>query len=350
MHQTKHVEDTGIQAAITFLRSVIAPLANEADRSSDVLRNCLKTCGTAGFLTPQIPVQFGGRDWSYEQTNMLKVETTRASGALSFLVLQLHGAAGILMRSENKTLQARILPGIVTGEAPCGIAFGHLRRQPPTLSAEQTSGGYIFNGCIPWATGQSFFPNLLIAAPAQENKIIYAVTPFAEYDTVKISSPLELATMGVTRTVEVYLRDLFIPDSDIARVITREEFERRDEERGAAHGYYGIGCSLAAIDYLQTIAHRELGLAKVLPKVLADVRKQFDTLRSAEWDLSVRADILMKMRLLVELCVSATGGAANLSTNPAQRLLRESIIWTTLGQGGRMRAADVESICRALEG
>src|SRR5690349_13267820 len=145
-------------AALQFLSDRVRPRAGELDQDPDALRDALADMGRQGLLGLRVPGEYGGKGFGSIEFRRFQEASARASGALAFLESQHQSACGIIARSSNELLRARLLPNLARGKATSAIAFSHLRRAgPPLVQAVPVPGGYHLRGRLPWVTGWGIF-------------------------------------------------------------------------------------------------------------------------------------------------------------------------------------------------
>jgi alkylation response protein AidB-like acyl-CoA dehydrogenase len=216
-----------LELAIEYLRNEVAPKAQEIDRDPEALRMALDGLCKRNLMALKRPAEFGGPGVKEEEFRRFQEECARASGSLAFLQTQHQSAVSMIMRSDNDALRDRYLPKMGNGEKLVGIGFSQLRRSgPPTMRAEETKGGYVLNGNVPWVTGWDFYPEFLMGATLPDGQALFAVVslqeglsaesdvgviPQTQATTMRISPVMRLAAMESANTVSVEFENHFAP-------------------------------------------------------------------------------------------------------------------------------------------
>lgn len=343
-------------------------MAHRLDRSPQVLATALAEMGDRGFLALKVPPGWGGAGldglsyWRFQQ------RLARASGVLAFLQAQHQSAAAAIAQGSNEALKAQWLPAIAQGKAKLGISFSHLRRPgEPWLRATPEGRGYRLQGSLPWATGWGLFDSLVAAATLPDGRSLWMLLPFGDgldsrgQGSLSCSDPMALVAFGAANTVSVSLNAFWLrPD----QVIDQHppgwlgERDRRTVLQGSA---MALGCAEAALDWVaQAIEQRGLGQASLerLRRGLADCQTQIlwalgadparDFALSDAEHLALRARAIALMGRCTQAAVCATAGAANLGSNPAQRLYREALVFSVGGQTEALWEASLAELSQDL--
>jgi alkylation response protein AidB-like acyl-CoA dehydrogenase len=315
-----------------FFADWVRPRAGRIDEDPEALREALAEMGRRGLLGLRVPREHGGLGLEPLAFRRLQEACARASGALAFLESQHQSACGLLARSPNAGLRARLLPRFARGEASSAIAFSHLRRPgAPAVVATPTPGGWRLDGRLPWVTGWGFFTHCSTAAIAPDGRVLFAVHPLAASDALCPSEPLRLAAMEVTCTVEIELRGLPVPEADVVELHPASWIRENDRLAPALQSPLALGCAQAGVDVLRgkrpEAADRlqaELDAVRAAAYAAMEEGADFDAglrARAAAIELAVRA---------AHAAVVAWAGAANRREHPAQRVYREALAFSVL--------------------
>jgi alkylation response protein AidB-like acyl-CoA dehydrogenase len=323
-----------------FLAQWVRPRANAIDRNLSDLRDALHELGRRGYLGLRIPRDFGGLEFGPLDFRRFQEASARASGALAFLESQHQSASGLIVRSPNAPLRARLLPRLASGAESAAIAFSHLRRSgPPALTAAAVPGGYRLDGHLPWVTGWSLFTHCVTAAVLPDQRVLFAYHPLTPSAALVPSEPLDLAAMAVTQTVAVDVRDLQIPEADVVEVHPATWIQQNDRIAVALQSPLALGCAQAAIDVLQEEAARKqrpamIDAAARLEAELAEVREEayraMEENVDLERSLRARSAAIELAGRAAHAAVIAAAGAGNVMTHPAQRVYREALAFSVL--------------------
>lgn len=342
-----------LQEVADFLKAEIKPAAQRLDHDREALRGAFLRLGAHGWLALRRPGAYGGPQLPEEEFRAFQVELARTSGALAFLQTQHQSAVSMLAKSENETLKETYLPHMHDGGKCVGIGFSQLRRPgPPTMRAEPVEGGYRLDGLVPWVTGWSFFPEFLIGATLPDGQAVFGIVPLITGDGVTVSSPMRLAAMESAMTVTAELSGYFLPAAQVAFVRPSGWIQANDQINITLQGHFAIGCALAGLDVLADNAQKKKldFLAKAYEALSREVEMcraamarsddpEDERLRTRAWgiDLAVRC---------AHAAVASSSGAANSSDHPAQRVLREALVFTVSAQTAPIMRETLARLCR----
>lgn len=333
-----------IQTVIDYLHETVKPRAQIIDRDPTVLGQVLKGFAANEWMALKRPLEYGGPHASDTDFRRYQEEVARTSGTFAFLQTQHQSAVSMLSKSTNQALKKAYLPHMGNGDKFVGIGFSQLRRKgPPLVNATPVEGGFTLSGHVPWVTGYSFYPEFLVGATMEDGSALFAIIPLKNQLGIEVSSPMELAAMGAAQTVTVELKNLFVPTTQVVYIREPGWIQNNDQINIALQGQFAVGCSLAALDIIKDaadrknleflqVAHESLSneleqLREQLLKAQADVSGQSTTER-----LRLRAWVIELMGRCAHAAVTASSGAANYLDHPAQRVFRESLVFTVSAQ------------------
>jgi len=323
-----------------FLADWVRPRANLLDQDVAALREALAEMGRHGLLGLRVPREYGGLGLDPLEFRRFQEASARASGALAFLESQHQSACSLVARSPGEALRSRLLPKLARGEETSAIAFSHLRRPgPPLVRAVPAPGGYRLDGRLPWVTGWGLFTLCVTAAPLPDGRILFAVHPLAESDSMRPSPPLALAAMSVTQTVVVDLRDFFIPESDVVEIHPPTWIQENDRIAIALQSPLALGCAQAGIDVLRDEAEKRNNAAmreaadrldRELDACREEAYRAMEETADRDRGLRARSDAIELAGRTTHAAVVAAAGAGNLLPHPAQRVYREALAFSVL--------------------
>ncbi|MGB3670224.1 MAG: acyl-CoA dehydrogenase family protein [Phormidesmis sp.] len=352
------------EGLISHLMSAVKPEANRLDHDSPALFNAFYALGKRGWLIPKAPERWQGLGLSGLDYQQFQQTIARYSGALAFLQTQHQSAASLLLASDNEALQQRYLPGMAIGAQRLGVGFSQLRRRPAPLTARAVAGGYRLNGQVPWVTGAGLFTDFVGAAVLPNGRAVFGILPLASQlvsqstagGCLRVDAPMALAGMSATNTVSVALKDWFLGAAAVVGTRPAGWLEQRDRANPLSPLGLIFGCTEAGIDVLNAALVRRqidhaiapqlmLKLAKLqreLPRVLALPEDAF-----AE-KMALRGQAIALMQTSTMAATVATSGAANAIAHPAQRVYRESLVFSVSGQTSAGAIATLDSLLTSL--
>jgi alkylation response protein AidB-like acyl-CoA dehydrogenase len=333
--------------AQTLLRDEIAPRAAALDRDPEALRWALQQLCDAGLMALRRPAHYGGPALSELEFRDFQEAVARYSGALAFLQTQHQSAVSLLSKSDNEALQAEYLPEMADGGRLMGIGFSQLRRPgEPICRATAVSGGYRIDGHVPWVTGWSFYPEFLLGAALPDGRAVFGVVPLRSCKEaggrIGVGEPMRLCAMEAALTVTADFDGWFMPDSRVVFVQPAGWIVRNDQINITLQAFFALGCARGSLDVVEAAWERRRSdfirlAADRLSDELDACRAQ--VLRSIGSTDMTEASKLALRAWAIELCtrcahaaITVSGGAANSVDHPAQRLFRESLVYTVSAQ------------------
>ncbi|MGI4790063.1 MAG: acyl-CoA dehydrogenase family protein [Janthinobacterium lividum] len=334
-----------------------AQAADQGDIHGQVETN-VRLLGQNGYFGLGISPDYGGKGADEATRREYTEVMASACGVTAFVQQQLHAGGGFVGGGRSNFLKAEKLPLFASGEEFCGVAFSHLRRPgPPMVTAERVPGGYKVSGKAPWVTGWGLLDSFILGAVRlPQNDHIYFYVPKAGNETSLQPGPtIPLVVMNASDTVEVTLASLFLPDDYVLYERSAEALKRGDFCGVTGHVFLPLGCTRGSIFALRALAGQRHNDAfshaadEFLVEVnacredalawsgacaeLPDYKDRAFHARAAAITLATRA---------AHALVTATGGSAHLLSSPAQRLLRESIFYTTTAQTSDVQSATLD--------
>jgi alkylation response protein AidB-like acyl-CoA dehydrogenase len=333
-----------LEEAKRYLKEEIAAKANDIDADVDALRQALQGLCERKLMALRRPEEFGGPAFTDAEFREFQEEVARYSGSLAFLQTQHQSAVNMISKGDNHDFKCKWLPKMASGEALIGIGFSQLRRPgPPLTTAKRCEGGYLINGKVPWITGKSLFHSFLIAGEDDEGRAVFGLMPLKTTERgdgrIDVSDAMELAAMNSPQTVSAEVRNWFLRDEEVPFIKPPGWIKENDTINVTMQGFFAIGCARAALDVLdKAYAKRE---AVFIKETREKLQKEVDECRER---LKQGPDLDPEERYKtrawsIELCgraahaaVAASSGAANATFHPAQRIYRESLVYTVSAQ------------------
>jgi len=330
--------------AIKFLREVVAPRAEEIDQSIDAMRETLAEMCERGFMALKRPTAYGGPDMPETEFRQFQVASARVSGAFAFLQTQHQSAVALISRSDNESLKAEYLPKMANGERLVGIGFSQLRRPgEPTMRATEVEGGYVLDGHVPWCTGFGFYGEFLVGAQLPDGRALFAIVPLVSGPGVRVSEPMKLAAMETAQTVTIDFEGFRVGPEKVVFIRERGWIQNNDRINIALQGQFAVGCALAGLDVLAANRERRPSAFmdatyEALRKEVEEAQRQLEAYVGVTSEESTPARLAIRVRAIdvMQRCawaaVTSSSGAANYLSHPAQRVLREALVFTVSAQ------------------
>ncbi len=334
-----------------------AQAADQGDIHGQVTAN-VKMLGENGYFGLGISPDYGGLGADEATRREYTEVMASACGVTAFVQQQLHAGGGFVGGGRSQSLKAEKLPRFAAGKELCGVAFSHLRRPgPPMVTAERVDGGYTVSGKAPWVTGWSLLDSFILGAVRlPENDHIYFYVPKAGNEAALEPGPaIPLVVMNASDTVEVTLNSLFLPDDYALYERPAEALKRSDFCGVTGHVFLPLGCARGSVFALRALAG--LRRNEAFAQAAGEFGREIDACRAdaLAWSGScaempdykgrafhARAEAITLATRAAHAVVTATGGGAHLLSSPAQRLLRESIFYTTTAQTSDVQSATLD--------
>jgi len=350
-----------LELAIDFLQSEVAPRAQEIDRDGDALRAALKGLCDRNLMALKRPMEYGGPALPEEEFRKFQEECARASGSLAFLQTQHQSASGLIARSSNEELKSEYLPKMGNGEKLVGIGFSQLRRGgPPMMKAEETGGGYVLNGTVPWVTGWGFYPEFLMGATLPSGEALFGIVPLKNENGIRVSPVMKLAAMETPNTVSVGFEKYKLPIDKVVFTQSASWIKNNDQINITLQGHFALGCAQAGLDILKANAEKKPlpfimqahdSLAYELKRCREETKRAqaTPTEETTQERLNVRAWAIDLAVRCAHAAVTASSGAANSVDHPAQRVYREALVYTVSAQTTEIMEATLRRITHSPE-
>ncbi len=328
---------------LRYLREDVAPNAQQMDGDPETLRPAIEGLFRLGAMNLKAPTEFGGPNLSDLDFREFQEEVARTSGSLSFLQTQHQSAVSFILKGHNEQLKSDVVPKMRFGERRIGVGFSQLRRPgPPIMRATPTEGGYRLDGTVPWITGWTFFDEFLIGATLPDGKVLFGIVPLSGQAGINISAPMQVATMYAARTVSAELDGFLLDNALLVGVQSGDFIRRNDQINVVIQGHFALGCARGALDVLEASSRKRENQTAVKEAYEALFLEWTDC-RQAMFD-SQGEELTQEARVqlrawAIELCarcahaaVTSSAGGAIAANHPAQRILREAMVYTVSAQ------------------
>lgn len=317
------------------------------DRSDAWPQTQFAELAKAGVLGWVIPEDYGGQDVSSEVLTLGYLKLTEACLTTTFILTQRNGACERIAGSENEDLKAKLLPPLCQGELFTTVGISHLTTSRqylsrPAVTAEETAGGWIFDGSVPWVTGALAADYIVTGGTAADGKQLLVALP-TDTKGVERKNPPELLALNASQTGVVELHRVFVPkELIIAGPI--ENVMQHGSGGGAGSlttSALAIGLASAALHRLHHEADKRPDLLTIYQPLAAEWRSlKTDLMRALRGEVSaalqcsteslrVRANSLVLR--MTQAYLAATKGAGFLGSHPASRMVREAmffLVWS----------------------
>ena len=346
-----------LERLIEFLRSEVTPKAQQIDQSTETLKWAQDGLFALGAMNLRAPAEYGGPNLDSPSFRKFQEAVARASGSLAFLQTQHQSAVSLILTSESETLKKHVVPQMRFGERRIGIGVSQLRRGgTPTITATRADGGYIVTGNVPWITGWTFFDSFVLGARLPENACLLAIAPLQPSVGLNFSEPMRLAAMESAQTVSAEFSDFWIPDAEVIGVQPPDFILKSDLINVVLQGHFALGCAEAGLDVLRMNATQRgrSALLEAHEKLSAELNLCRTAMAEATLGAHAHSSRVDLRAWAIELCtrcahagVVSSAGAANSMDHPAQRIFRESLVYTVSAQTSDIMDASLLRLSKA---
>ena len=349
-----------VEEAVAYLQESVKPRAFEIDSDPAALGVALHGLAARRMMALRRPSTFGGPELEEAEFRRFQEEVARVSGALAFLQTQHQSAVSMIMKSDNEALKAAYLPFMDGAERYVGIGFSQLRRPgPPIMRATRAEGGYVLDGTVPWVTGWTFYPEFLVGATLPDGTCVFGVVPFEDRDepagTIRLSAPMRLAAMESAQTVSAEFQTWFMPDELVTFVKPAGWIRNNDMINVTLQGHFALGCARGGLDVLLDNAERKplpflkdtwRALDAELEACRSQISRSSPTETAEAYRLELRAWAIDLAVRCAHAAIASTGGSANATNHPAQRIYREDLVYTVSAQTTPIMEATLQRLTR----
>jgi alkylation response protein AidB-like acyl-CoA dehydrogenase len=354
---TKDADPVALAREVTEMLLLNAPDSDVPEIG--VQRSMLRCLAAQGLYSVAAPVADGGL--GHGELELCEVEEVLAGadGATWFVLTQ-HRSPQALTAGSSYPAADEYREALAHGDELGGIAIAHLRKPgtPTVRAVSDGSGGWRFTGRSEWCTGWGLVDLVLIAGVSDAGQVVFALLPAHERPGLRASEPYSLAVMGGTRTVGLQLADMRVAAHEVAAVVDREEWRRRDTATVLDTKPATLGLLRRLIDETVRTGHErdrpaaleEAGAlaatAWPLRERAYELRFSPDRDRFTQERLSLRGRIAeLTVRAAAGL-VAARGGSAMYASSHEQRWAREAMFHLVQAQTDDVRAAQLAAFAR----
>jgi alkylation response protein AidB-like acyl-CoA dehydrogenase len=330
-----------LDEAARIADTILFPGATETDRSGKLAPDALDAFAAAGLYGMAAPAPLGPANGGGPYAHLDVIETL-AGGCLStaFVWMQHHSSVLALSYQAGEAARERWLGRMVSGELRATVAFSGLRRPEPPTRARRVPGGWQLDGTAPWASGWGHAQLVYVAAVDEGGTIVWALIDATEAPTLA-AEPLPLAALAATNTVKLRFRAHPVAED---RVLVRQPLSDWRARDGTGPGQLANGSLPLGVTARCTQLLGPSPLDEELARCRAQMRQGDDdaVIAARAWasELASRASMAF---------LASRGGRGLQADDHAQRLCREAMALTVLGQTQAIRAGQLEIITRGRE-
>ncbi len=206
-----------------FAEDIIAPVAEELDRSNSFPAHLWRELGAMGLLGITVPEELGGAGMGYLAHCVAMEEISRASASVG-LSYGAHSNLCVnqIRRNGSAEQQKRYLPKLVSGEHVGALAMSEPGAGSDVVSmklrAEKRGDSYILNGTKMWITNGPDADVLVVYAKTDPGAGSRGITAFiVEKRFAGFSTAQKLDKLGMrgSNTCELIFADCEVPEENV---------------------------------------------------------------------------------------------------------------------------------------
>lgn len=338
-----------ISRARRLAEDLLAPHAEWVDQEG-LPKSHIEAVKRSGLLGVSAPVEYGGAGAPASVAREIAEILAGACCSTWFVQTQHHTPVKLLADSRFP-VRERLLRPLATGELLSGIAFAHVRAFPRVLvRASPESGGWRFDGTVPWYTGWGLNDVMLLAGLTDSDEVVFAAAEAREQPGMRPSPPMRLAALTAGRTVSLRLDGLWLPEDALVLRTPQKSFAVVDRPRNTNVSPAVFGVAYAALGLLDSDPDAK-ATARSLHTRLDSVRQQAYALADhpvpherIDERLALKTQAYDLMRTATTAAIVAGGGRSMTLDSCAQRLAREGMFLLVQGQTAEVRRAHLEAL------
>ncbi|MFK7768970.1 MAG: acyl-CoA dehydrogenase family protein [Mariniblastus sp.] len=299
----------------------------------------LELIADAGVYHWFIPEIYGGMHWSSPDIVAGYIKLSAACLTTTFVITQRVAAIKRICKSQNETVRNRLLPGLLSGEAPATVGISHLttsRRhvKGSVLRAEQIVDGFSINGFSPWVTGACGAVNVVMGAQMEDGRQVLFIAP-TDGKGIVVEPGFELVGLSGSKTGAVKCDHVFVPDEHVLagpveNVLTQGSGSATGSIQTSA---LALGLAKSAIDFIQ----KESGSRPDLVDKQLALAEQWDEIQDRLFKLASGMSVCTSEELRTEAnslvlratqsAMVAAKGAGYVEGHPVGRWCREALFF-----------------------
>lgn len=321
----------------------LAAVSNSLVSIEDWPRESLRVLSDAGVLAWGIPEEFGGRDIS--DVEMLAVYEHLAAACLTttFVLTQRNAACQRIIASQNRAVQAELLPLLCTGESFATVGISHLTtsRQHlahPAVSVEVVGDTFLLNGNVPWVTGAKAADEIVSGGTLDDGRQVLSVIS-TQLAGVHIGEPMRLLALSASQTATMELNGVRVPRERLLFGPIEHVMKQKGGGAGSlTTSSLAIGLTRGVLNRFEQESQRRAELVPIYRALEAEWTDAAGDLYSAAAQSVAppSAEIVrQKANSLVlraaQAYLAASKGAGFVAGHPAERAVREAmffLVWS----------------------
>ncbi|WP_341988549.1 isovaleryl-CoA dehydrogenase [Azorhizobium sp. AG788] len=341
-----------------FAQDLIAPRAEEIDRSNQFPRDLWPKMGELGVLGLTVEEEYGGSGLGYLEHVIAMEEISRASASVG-LSYGAHSNLCVnqIRRNGSEAQKRAYLPKLISGEHVGALAMSEPGAGSDVVSmrtrAEKQGDRYILNGSKMWITNGPIAETLVVYAKTDPAAGARGMTAFLVEKGFKgFSTAQKLDKLGMrgSDTGELVFEDCEVPEENVLGAVGRGVnvlMSGLDYERAVLAGG-PVGIMQACMDIVLPYVHERkqfgqaIGTFQLMQGKLADMYVAMNSVRAYVYAVAKACDrgattredaagaILLaaeKATWMALEAIQTLGGNGYINDYPTGRLLRDAKLY-----------------------
>jgi alkylation response protein AidB-like acyl-CoA dehydrogenase len=329
----------------------------------------LESLGESGVLGWVIPREYGGGGVEESRLVAGYLQMSRACLPTAFILTQRNAACQRFAVSENESLKADLLPGLVAADRFATVGISHLTTSRQHLDQPAVrvglDGSHVrLDGMVPWVTGAGQADWVLTGGSCEDGTQVLVALPMDAPGITILPAPSLLA-LDSSQTASIRL-DQVVLDSSMLVAGPTPSIMQGSSGGGGGTGSLGtsalaLGAASASLDRLSVEASNRPDLGEVLDPLLAErdgvvsdlltaagACVESDAVELTTESLRQRSNSLVLRSAAAYL--GASKGAGFTASHPASRAVRESMFFLVWSCPQAVLAANLREFAGVLDG
>ncbi|MGD1864264.1 MAG: acyl-CoA dehydrogenase family protein [Phormidesmis sp.] len=207
---------------IAHLRSVISktltPKVKDIDLKGEFPEQIMHDIGGAGAFSHAVSTDNGGSGKGLKYAVQSIEEVSKDCLSTGFIAWCQVACTWYLENTENKALQAQMLPKVASGEVLAGTGLSNPMKhfadiEKIALTAERVDGGYRVNGLLPWVSnlGPGHCFGIVARLAGSEDYMMAIVSD--DLEGMSLRCKAHFIALEGTGTYSCQFRNAFVPDA-----------------------------------------------------------------------------------------------------------------------------------------
>jgi alkylation response protein AidB-like acyl-CoA dehydrogenase len=327
----------------------------------------LESLGESGVLGWVIPCEYGGGGVEESRLVAGYLQMSRACLPTAFILTQRNAACQRFAVSENESLKADLLPGLVAADRFATVGISHLTTSRQHLDQPAVrvglDGSHVrLDGMVPWVTGAGQADWVLTGGSCEDGTQVLVALPMDAPGITVLPAPSLLA-LDSSQTASIRLDQVLLDSSMLVAGPTPSIMQ--GGSGGGGTGSLGtsalaLGAASASLDRLSVEASNRPDLGEVLEPLVAERDGVVSDLLTAAGACDERGAVELTTESLRQRSNSlvlraaaaylgASKGAGFTASHPASRAVRESMFFLVWSCPQAVLAANLRELAVGVE-